>query len=330
MTTYKGIRGLTIRTIAGDASPLIAGDIWYSSTTRKIRGAKLAAGAWSSGGNMNTSTQEGGGNGATQNAAWVAGGNLGPPSDPAGLSLNNEHYDGTSWTEQANVNASRKAPAGIGTPGASLFAGGEGDSALSEEFNGSAWAEGNNLNQGRSIMSMSGTQTAGLVAGGYSSSAYQGEVEEYNGTSWAEQNDLNTTRGNAAGCGIQTVALCMSGAKAPGTTLTTEVEQYDGTSWTEIADVNTARQSTPVGFGTVASAIFCAGGTPPPSALTEEWNGTSWSEVADLPAGYRFSQGAGTGAAGLRASGANPTPNQSAVTDEWTGPAAVASSFTSS
>ena len=165
---------------------------------------------------------------------------------------------------------------------------------------------------------MSGTQTAALNAGGWSEDAYQEEVEAYDGTSWSEVSDLNTPRGPAAGCGIQTAALCMSGAKAPGTTLTTEVEQYDGSSWSEITDVNTARQSIPVGFGTVTAAIFCAGGTPSPSALTELWDGTSWTEVGDLPAGYRFSQGAGTQAAGLRDSGANPTPAQSNVTDEWT------------
>ena len=44
MAEYKAIRGHTIRTVAGDASPLVIGDIWYSSTTRKIRGVKLAAG----------------------------------------------------------------------------------------------------------------------------------------------------------------------------------------------------------------------------------------------------------------------------------------------
>ena len=328
MATYKAIKGLTIQTVAGDPSNLGAGDIWYDSAARKVQGAKLAAGAWSSGGNMNTSTQAGGGNGAAQTAAWVASGRLGPPSDPAGLSVNNEHYDGTSWTEQANVNAGKTGvAAGIGTTTASLIAGGEGDVAASEEYNGTAWAEGNDLQQGRSIASFAGLQTAGLVAGGFFSSAAQGEVEEYDGTSWSEQNDLNTARQDAAGCGIQTAAFAISGTTG---SLVKNVEQYDGTSWTEVADVNTARTSTPVGFGTVAAAIFCAGGTPGASALTEEWNGTSWAEVADIPAGYRFSQGGGTSSAGVRMSGANPTPTQSAVTDEWTGPAAAAVTFTSS
>ena len=327
MTTYKGIKGFSIQTVAGDPGTLIAGQVWYDNVARKIQGAKLAPGAWSSGGNMNTTAQEGGGNGAAQTAAWIAAGNLGPPSDPAGLSLNNEHYDGSSWTEQANINTGRKTPIGIGTPGARLIAGGEGDLADSEEYNGTAWAEGNNLQQGRSIASFAGLQTAGLIMGGWSEDAYQSEVEHYDGTSWSEQTDINTTRGDGAGCGIQTAALMISGATAP---ITVNVEQYDGSSWTEIANVNTGRKSTPVSFGTVTAAIFCAGGTPSPSALTEDWDGTSWTEVADLPAGYRFSQGAGTSAAGLRAAGANPTPNQSNVTDEWTGAANAAVTFTSS
>ena len=187
------------------------------------------------------------------------------------------------------------------------------------------------MNQGRSISSFAGLQTAGLIAGGWSEDAYQEEVEAYDGTSWSEVGDINTTRGDAAGCGIQTAALMISGAKPPGYgTLTSDVEQYDGSSWTEIANVNTGRKSVPVGFGTTAAAIFCAGGTPSPSALTELWDGTSWTEVGDLPAGYRFSQGAGTQAAGLRFAGANPTPAQSNVTDEWTGAANAAVTFTSS
>jgi hypothetical protein len=54
MTTYKGLRGLTIQTVAGDPSVLAAGDIWYDSVAKKIQGAKLAAGAWASGGTLNT------------------------------------------------------------------------------------------------------------------------------------------------------------------------------------------------------------------------------------------------------------------------------------
>ena len=61
MTTYKGIKGFSIQTVAGDPSNLEAGDIWYDSTAYKIKGAKIPAGAWSSGTNLNTSRAYGGG-----------------------------------------------------------------------------------------------------------------------------------------------------------------------------------------------------------------------------------------------------------------------------
>ena len=107
MTTYKGIRGLTIQTVAGDPDPLTTGDIWYSSTTKKIRGAKLGAGAWASGGTVNTAVKGSAGAG-TQTAAIKAG----------GPSVNAETYDGSSWTEVAN----------IGTTGNDFGTGDSGDS----------------------------------------------------------------------------------------------------------------------------------------------------------------------------------------------------------
>ena len=45
MTTYKGIRGLTIRTVAGDISPVALGDIWYDSSAKAIKVGKTTAAA---------------------------------------------------------------------------------------------------------------------------------------------------------------------------------------------------------------------------------------------------------------------------------------------
>ena len=42
MTTYKGIKGLSIQTVAGDPSNLETGMIWYDSVAKKVQGAKLA------------------------------------------------------------------------------------------------------------------------------------------------------------------------------------------------------------------------------------------------------------------------------------------------
>ena len=53
MTTYKGIKGFSIQTVAGDPSNNIAGQMWYNSSARKIRIGKTTAASWSTGGNLN-------------------------------------------------------------------------------------------------------------------------------------------------------------------------------------------------------------------------------------------------------------------------------------
>ena len=53
MADYKAIKGHHIETVAGDPSTIQIGDIWYNSTLGKLRGGKLGAGSWASGGYMN-------------------------------------------------------------------------------------------------------------------------------------------------------------------------------------------------------------------------------------------------------------------------------------
>ena len=74
MTTYKGIKGLSIQTVAGDPSNLAAGDIWYDNVARKVQGAKIAAGTWASGGNVNTARSGQMSAGQTYDTAMIAGG----------------------------------------------------------------------------------------------------------------------------------------------------------------------------------------------------------------------------------------------------------------
>ena len=119
MADYKAIKGHTIETVAGDPSVLQVGDIWYSNTTKKIRGAKLAAGAWASGGTLTTGRAEFAGIGTPTAGMAVAGRT--PPDTYVTLS---ETYDGSSWTEGADVNTARKMLRGTGTTTAAMVAGG--------------------------------------------------------------------------------------------------------------------------------------------------------------------------------------------------------------
>ena len=102
MADYKAIKGHTIETVAGDPAVLQVGDIWYSSTTRKIRGAKRAAGAWASGGNLTTGRTLAGISGGTQTSSLAYAGYLGSANSNA-----TEEYGGVSWTAGGDVNTAR-------------------------------------------------------------------------------------------------------------------------------------------------------------------------------------------------------------------------------
>ena len=91
MTTYKAIKGKTIQHLASDPDDAsYEGQIWFNTTSSDYKTIVKAAGAWASGGALNTGrSTEGAG---TQTAGLVAGGS--PP-----LTGKTEEYNGSSWTE---------------------------------------------------------------------------------------------------------------------------------------------------------------------------------------------------------------------------------------
>jgi len=314
MADYKAIKGHNIETVAGDPSVLQVGDIWYSNTTRKIRGAKLGAGAWSSGTAMGTARYFNAAAG-TQTSGLVA---AGYSNQTAAVTLNSEEWNGSAWAEGNNINTSGVyLYNSFGTQTAAVVAGrSEPAPTVCEEYNGTSWTEVTGTDTGRYQSGGSGTLTAGLVWGG--APALQ-LVETYDGTNWTEVNDLNTGRQNVSGCGTQTATLCIAGYPAKAL-----VEEYNGTSWTEIADLNVNTYGTG-SFGDTANAVIC--GNSPASTKTEQWNGTSWTEVNDMstPRAQSNSHG-GTYAAGMVVGGGPPSIT---TVEEWD-ISAAASSFTSS
>ena len=171
MTTYKGIKGLSIREVAGDPDPIAAGDIWYSSVTAKIRGAKLAAGSWSSGGS-NNANRNGMAAAGTQTAGLINGGDLAPSPTVVG---NSEEYDGSSWTEGTNLNSARYNHAGAGTQTAGIFVAGDATLTVTETYDGSSYTETGDVNTGRNVLAAAGTTTAALAFGGTPGSKNESE-----------------------------------------------------------------------------------------------------------------------------------------------------------
>ena len=306
MSDYKAIKGIGLKSIAGDPTGL-TGHVWYDSDANAFQVFKTV-GAWATGGTLNTvrcmmATQ------GSQTAGLLSGGNT--PSNVA----NSEEYNGVDWTEGNDMQSARANICGAGgaaTQTAGLAAGGGPPvSTNTEEYDGTTWAETADLGTGAYGKGMCGTQTAGLCWSGYTAPLTVNS-EEYNGTGWTEGNNLNEGKGYAIGTGTQTAGLCTGGG-------TVEVEAYDGTTWSEVAEISTAREKA-AGFGVQTSTIVA--GDAPTATIVEEYNGTSWSSQTAISTGRTENSGAGTTAAGIICGGNSPT--YSTLTEEWTdGPATL-------
>jgi len=171
MTKLKQIKGTAIQFL--DADPVVY------------------AGTWSSGGSLNTGKASTLGTATGSSNAFVAGGyKAGSPNATAST----ESYNGTSWTEVADIPATFNFGNGFGTNTAAIFAGADPASVTTYVWNGSSWATpGNNLNTNRFIGGTAGTSTAGSIFGGGEPAA-SAKQEQWDGTSWTETTDMNTAK----------------------------------------------------------------------------------------------------------------------------------------
>src|SRR5210317_1453959 len=317
MSTYKKIRGTTVQNNAGNLPSAVDGQLWYDSTNAVFKHQYpnvTAAGAWSTGNNLNTGRETLAGAG-TQTAALAFGGEIPPQTGVT------ESYDGTSWTEVNDLNTARYGLGGVGTQTAALgFGGNTGPNTVTESWNGTSWTEVNDLNTGRNILTGIGIQTSALATGG-NDGARTAVTESWNGTSWTEVNDLNTARMRLGGNigSDNTAGLVYGGNIATGPVASTE--SWNGTSWTEVNDLNTGRDGIR-GTGTTSAGIAFAGetggGAPGFTGATELWDGTSWTETTDMSTGRPSHASAGSQTSAL-AFGGQPVASNGALTEEWLG-----------
>jgi hypothetical protein len=75
MATYKDIHGNNIPIRSSNPSNPITGEIWYNTTSNELKGQIFRTSAvFTSGGSLPVPRNFGAGGGASQNAAWIAGG----------------------------------------------------------------------------------------------------------------------------------------------------------------------------------------------------------------------------------------------------------------
>ena len=330
MAEYIGIKGSTIQSLASDPPAPQVGQVWYNTTSNVLKGyGAQGTGAWASGGNLNTARGYNGGVG-TQTAALTFGGTLGATGTPPwGRVDDTETYDGTSWSEVADLLAARDNLASFGTQTAALGAGGEpGTTNACETWNGSSWSEVNNMQDATAKRIGFGTTSTGVAASGTPGPGGQApKSEKWDGTSWADANDMNGGHMQGGGGGTSSTSGLVFGGEGPGTKATTET--FNGTCWTEVADLNTARYAI-TGSGVETAALAAGGEVSGAVGVVEQWNGTSWSEVADLATARHFGGGTfNSNVASLVVGGYSPSPATYDITEEWTTPNAI-KTFTAS
>ena len=295
MATYKEIKGVTIQTL--DSDPVVggvAGGSWSSGGNMnegRVAGAgsgtqtaSIFAGgtppttadvelyngsSWTETTEMNTARAElAAATVAPSTAALIFAGHTGTyPTQNA--SDANEYWNGSSWTELAEVNTGRWATAGAGASyTAALLYGGYNGSDVNntETWNGSAWTEVNNLNTTRRYLAGTGSNTAAIAIGG---SPGLNAVEQWDGSNWTATTNFPTGSEYIEAAGAS-YTDCLALGVTPSST-GVETIHWDGSSWTEVANYTTGRING-VGTGSSPAALLSGGNPAPVNASTEEFS----------------------------------------------------------
>jgi len=309
MAEYKGIQGYSVEYLEADPPAAKAvGRLWYNdSGSGAFKIGTSAAGAWSSGGALNTGRYRGGGGGiGTLTAGMVVGGY----SVPLGSYLAQaEQYNGSTWTEgpMADYPSVTGDMGQCGTTTASIGVGGNSTSPVAEvyEGNGSTWSAGGSYPAAHERIGVAGTQTASVAVGGASTST--DGTWEYDGSTWTAGGNYTHSGSNIGISGIQTAALAEGGYGG-----TTAAATYNGTAWTSITATSTAREEH--GWSTKGTTTdTMAFGT----GNTEKWDGSSWTELANVATSRTSGFSLGTTAGALYAGG---NPGGVTTTENWEDP----------
>ena len=274
MGTYKEVRGTHIVSVTSDPPSPVNGQMWYNSTERVIKGfTSNPAGTWSTTTPMNTARHSAaGGCGANTEAALVFGG--GPPPAPGAVAIT-EQWNGSTWTEVADLNTARAYVGGAGNYTSAIAAGGDGYSGNSESWNGSSWTNiTTSPNTGHTQAGAGADNEDALFFGG-SPYASNNKTVYWNGSGWTALGNLNTARHVGAGSGKTYTAALATGGESPSGYLGIN-ESFNGTSWTEVNDLNTSR-SYSAADGTQTSTLFFGGSNP--NIKDRDWETTHGESI---------------------------------------------------
>jgi len=312
---------ISVGGITPSTSPGPAGSSTMEEFSSSIN--TITAGAWASGGSLNTGRVLGG-SAITSGTSGIVFGGTAPYTG------NTESYNGSSWSEVGgDMNTARSYLSGFGTSTAAVAAGGylstpgtpNVPKSEVEEWNGSAWSEETNLPASRKSAGNCGTLTAGLIFGGSSAQPYTSNIVsttfEYDGSSWTAGGALPEGKGQAASGGTQTAAFYAGGVLAPGGR-SSKTAFYNGSSWSEGANVVTI---SPSSGGLGATGTTSAGLGTSGDNKTNIYDGTSWATSPNYSTARNRGMGGATASDALLVGGysAPLSPAYRADTEEFTG-----------
>ena len=325
MSTYRALKGYNIKKVSSNPANPQEGQIWYNSTTSRLKVQQSLAGAWESA-NAKLRLSEGPATIGSK-VGMVAVGGYAPGGHTAAV----DEYNGTTYSVGTNYPTTNYAGQGAGTLTAGLIAGGNQTGASykneSYTYDGSSWTSAPNLNKARNGCATSiGTQTAALIHGGYDEAnplSGRAETEEFNGTSWSEQNDLSTGRAHGGSGGTQTAGIYFCGETTNSGTFNTRcpntTEEYDGSSWSGGGTVpgNFTRLN---GSGLQTACFRIGGASPSVVSTTDYYNGSSWASAASLGSAQNWASSGGTGANDSIIGGGRGSSSYTSVTQEYSNP----------
>jgi len=313
MAGYNTIRGLKVNYLGEDPAGAETGQVWYNSSTGKLRLANpTLSGTWSSANACNTSRRYFQGCGSQTNGIMAGG--FSPGASPP-MFTQTEEFDGTNFTNGGNIGTGTYAATMFGPGTATVFAGGGDNSVFlttTQHYDGSSWSSpGNNLPNGRNQAGGCGTQAAGVLFGGNAPSANMTATLEYNGTWSAVPGTLNVGRRSLNGTGTGTQGDCIGASGYGASGYTTSSETYNGTIWTATPAINTPRGTAMMNAeGSTTSAILAGGQNPvDQQVVTEIYDGTSWTTSGSLAASRSQAGSGGTSSAMWVAAGSPSSPS---------------------
>jgi len=311
MATYEEIYGKRVKEFDSDPTldSTYEGQVWYNTGDGVLKSV-VSFFAFRSGANLPTARDFGTGGGATQNAAWVAGGETGPS-----VINSTVEYNGFGWTTSGNMGTARirmalgncgPETAGIGSGG--FIAPPSPIQSIVEEYDGSTWTSGTSLPASRQFHGGTGPQTDHLILGGPSPAT---SSLAYNGSAWSSEGSSSEDFAYYGLAGTNSgAALAFYGADGPPGTNRTTGEEYNGTSWTTVIGTLPNQGNSGQAQGTTTAAIFAGNST-----TVRSYDGTSITLEPAMaqPRGNGYI--GGTATSGITSGGS--APGSTANTEEF-------------